>query len=197
MPSFRVATAMLSLSVIAALAGCGSSSSSTKSTSSTSSNSASASLAAGCRAGAAADQTVRTAAHVFLLHVGPGESMAMPADVKAKHLTSGEMMLGGSMAGMSPGASSGSSTPRHLEVHICDRATGKVLTGAMPVITLAPSPGRSAQPVPVMVMEGIGAGVSDLHYGNNVTMRRGGAYVITVRVGSDHAVFKYAMPRGA
>ncbi|MGI8411607.1 MAG: hypothetical protein ACR2QA_03760 [Solirubrobacteraceae bacterium] len=186
-PVRLVATMLASLGM-AALGGCGSSSSSTQATS------ARASLAAGCRAGGA-DQTVRTAAHVFLLHVGPGETMVMPADVKAKHLTSGEEMLGGSMAGMSPGVASGSSVPRHLEVHICDRATGKVLTGAMPAITLAPSTGATPEQVPVMLMEGIGAGVNDYHYGNNVMMRRGGTYVVTVRLGSDRSVFKYTMPR--
>ncbi len=121
----------------------------------------------------------------------------MPGDPKDKHLASGELMVGGSMAGMFPGASSGRSTLRHLEVHICDRPSGKVLTSAMPAITLSPAPGGTAQQVPVMVMEGIRAGAGDLHYGNNVPMRPGAAYAVSVLLGADRTVFTYTLPRGA
>lgn len=185
----RVAAAMLCLIVTGTLAACGSSSSSTTATSH-------GSLAAGCRPASAADQTVTTRSYVFLLHIGSRETMVMltAAQAKSKHITSGELMIGGSMASMPSGAMNGHTTTRHLEVHICDRASGKVVTSAMPTITIDPSSGGTAEQVPVMVMEGVTAGAGDLHYGNNVPLRTGTSYKITVRLGADRAVFKYTVP---
>lgn len=116
----------------------------------------------------------------------------MPAEVKAKHLKTGEVMLGGSMAGMRFAAGT---IPRHVEVHICNRATGKVVTRAMPSITLVAQSGGRPEQVPVMVMQGIESGVSDLHYGNNVPMRRGVTYVVVVRTGGERAAFRFRLPR--
>jgi len=189
----RIATTMLCLIATGALAACGSTSSSTQSTA------AGNTLAAACRATTAADQTVTTRTHVFLLHSGSEEKMVMlsPAEAKTKHITSGELMLGGSMApGMSSGMSGGHMATRHLEVHICERAGGKVVTGAMPMITVTPSAGGSPQQVPVAVMEGVGAGSGDLHYGNNVPLHSGTSYTVTVGLAGDRAAFRYAVPRG-
>src|SRR5437867_216065 len=69
-------------------------------------------------------QTKTTKSYVFKLSIGMSEQMWTPAQVKAKHPTSGEVMLMGSM--MSGGMSMGSSQ-RHLEVHITSRATGRVV----------------------------------------------------------------------
>jgi hypothetical protein len=104
-----------------------------------------------------------------------------------------EEMLGGSMATMpaAPGT-----TQHHLEVHICDRVTGKVVAGAMPACTLTPSSGAPER-VPVMVMQGIKAGPWDLHYGNNVPMRAGVNYTVGVRLGTDRVMFHYKLPSGA
>lgn len=188
----RVATAILGLTAMVALAACGSS------TSSSAHGAAGVSLAAGCRPASAADQTVTTRAYVFLLHLGRPEKMLMltAAQATSEHITSGELMLGGSMAGMSSGAMRGHLTTRHLEVHICHRTSGKVVTGAMPMITVAPSSGGAPERVPVMVMEGVRAGSGDLHYGNNVPLRAATSYTITVRLGTDRAAFTYTVPRG-
>ena len=51
--------------------------------------------------------------------------------------------------------------------------------------------GRSTQMVPVAVMEGVGEGVADLHFGNNVQIRGGRAYTVRVTHGSDHATFHF------
>jgi hypothetical protein len=149
-------------------------------------------LAAGCRAGAPGDQTATSARYVFLLHVESPQTMVMAAQVKAQHLKrgAGEVMIGGSMATMSAG-SGGVASMRHLEVHICSRATGRVASGLTPSITLARSPGGTPRRVPVMVMEGIGEGAGDLHYGNNVPMRPGAEYLVSVRVGGERVVFHY------
>jgi hypothetical protein len=192
--SGRLATALLSLIALGALGGCGSGSSSTTTAAGAS---RSTSLARGCRAASAGEQIAMTATHVLLLHIGPEEAMVMPGDVKARHPSSGEVMLGGSMSGMSPSATSGPFTTRHLEVRICARASGNVVMKAMPSITLARSPSGRPEQVPVMVMEGARAGAADLHYGNNVPLNPGASYIVTVRLGAERAVFRYRLPSGA
>ena len=152
-------------------------------------------VAPGCRASSAGDQTVSTASYVFLLHVGDPEKMLMitAAQAKAKHITTGELMLGGSMA--STGRIGAQMTRRHVEVHICSRATGQVVADAMPSITAVPTSGGAADHVPVMVMEGVTAGSADLHYGNNVPFHLGTSYRITVRLGGEQVSFSYTVPR--
>jgi len=76
----------------------------------------------------------------------------------------------------------GSGSRRHLEVHICTPA-GKVVTGAHPAITV------NDAMVPVAVMEGVGEGAADLHYGNNVNLRPGQEVTVVVRLKGQQAVF--------
>ncbi len=188
----RIAGAVLSLSAAGALGACGSSSSTTTARSPTRAASRGVTLASGCRASHATDQVLNTATHVFLLHVGPPETMVMRGEAQASHIKSGEVMIGGSMAEMSSAAGM---SMRHLEVHICDRASGKVVANTVPTITLDRSPGGKPEQVPVMVMEGIGAGTGDLHYGNNVPLHPVASYVVTVRLGADRAVFRFTSAR--
>src|SRR5437870_13834956 len=90
-------------------------------------------LAAALASTAAAATIMRqatTASYKLTLSVGPVEAMYTPAEVKAKHPTSGEVMLAGgstSTGGMPMGGSM-----RDLSVHIHSRATGKVVTNAKP-----------------------------------------------------------------
>jgi len=189
-PTRITATIFAMVAIGASVAACGSSS-----------PSHSASVAATCRASGRFDQAHTTSAYVFLLHLGPRESMLMlsPGEAKAKHITTGELMVGGTMSmGTSSGTTmSGDMTTRHLEIHICRRASGTVVTDTRPSITVSPPAGEGNGQIPVAVMEGVTAGVADLHYGNNVALRRGGTYTITVRLGSDSASFKTTVPRSA
>jgi hypothetical protein len=191
-PRPRLPGIVMAVLAIAALAGCGSSASST-----TTKAARTPLVASGCRASSAGDQTVTTATYVFLLHVGFPEKMRMltAAQAKAKHITTGELMLGGSMA-MPSGGMRAHMTTRHVEIHICTRASGKVVTNAMPSISAVPTSGGTAVHVPVMVMQGVTAGSPDLHYGNNVPLRLGTRYRITARLGGEQASFDYAVPRG-
>src|SRR5579871_4672669 len=75
-------------------------------------------------------QVVKTKSYVFALSIGPVETMYTPAQVRAKHPKSGEVMLSGTMAAMHM-----SSSERHLEVHICTSG-GAVVTGAHPTIEI-------------------------------------------------------------
>jgi hypothetical protein len=138
-------------------------------------------------------QTKATKSYVFKLTVGMSEQMWTPAQVKAKHPTSGEVMLMGSMT--SSGMSMGGSL-RHLEVHITSRPSGKVVVGAHPAITTLDTSVKHGMmsTVPVAVMEGVGAGVADLHYGNNVDLVDGHLYTITITLNGQRAAFRIKSP---
>lgn len=153
---------------------------------------------------APAGALMATTAHDTMgLVVGPAETMYTQAQANAQHPTSGEIMLGGAgmpgAGGTSPGAApSASKDMRHLEVHICASDTGQVVQNASPTITVADqSSGGTAQSIPVAVMEGVGEGVSDLHYGNNLTMPSGDTFLVTVTLGADRAAYTLTMgPEG-
>jgi len=92
-------------------------------------------------------------------------------------------------------AGMGGADVRHLEVHICSRATGKVVQNAQPVITVVDDTSNGmTDHVAVAEMEGIGAGVSDLHYGNNITMPAMHRYTVTVTLNGEQAEFNFTRP---
>ena len=130
--------------------------------------------------------------HRFALRVGKQEKMYTPAQVKRLHPKSGEVMLRGSMSGMNMGG-----PMRHLEVQICSRAARAVVTNANPKIFVFDDTAANAPPmqIPVAVMEGVGKGVADLHYGNNVSMAAGHKFTIRVRLNSEHVTFDLTAPR--
>ena len=89
----------------------------------------------------------------------------------------------------------GGADVRHLEVHICSRSTGKVVQNAQPTITVVDHTSNDmADHVSVAEMEGIDAGVADLHYGNNVTMPAMHRYTVTVTLNGEQAVFNFTRP---
>jgi hypothetical protein len=84
----------------------------------------------------------------------------------------------------------GGANERHLEVHVCSRSTGKVVQNAQPTITVVDHAGTGmTDHVSVAEMEGIGATVADLHYGNNVTMPAMHRYTVTVVLNGEKAAF--------
>jgi hypothetical protein len=126
--------------------------------------------------------------YVFALSIGPTETMYTPAEAKSKHPRSGEVMLAGKMVGGMAGMDMSTGPQRHLEVHIC-RAGGQVVTGAHPMITVY------GAMVPVAVMEGVGQGVADYHYGNNVNLRTGQKVTVVVKLNGRTATFRTTVPR--
>jgi hypothetical protein len=150
-----------------------------------------------------------TARYTMGLLVGPVETMYTQSQASAQHPTSGEVMLGGTMSNL-PGMATGGSMPGgtgapaasgqvwHLEVHICSKDTGQVVQNANPVITvLDTTAGGMPRTIPVAVMEGVGQGLADLHYGNNVTMPAGHTFLVTVAPGADRAAYELTMgPQG-
>lgn len=141
----------------------------------------------------AAKRVALTHAYRFTLLIGEVENMYMPRQVRANHLRHGEVMLRGTM-GTSTALLTGG-TLRHLEVQICARPTRVVITHANPKIVVDDATSGRVVTLPVSVMEGIGEGAADLHYGNNVAMAAGHHYVVMVTWKGERASFKFALPR--
>ncbi len=137
----------------------------------------------GCSSG----QIAKTKSYVFALTIGPLAQMYTPAQVKAKHPTTGEIMLSGMMSGGMSGM--GSADERHLEVHICS-SSGSVVMGAHPTIVIDDPSGKTmTMTVPIATMEGIGEGAADYHYGNNVDLAAGAHITVTVALDGQRVVF--------
>ena len=89
----------------------------------------------------------------------------------------------------------GGADVRHLEVHICSRSSRKVVQHAQPTMTVVDDTSNGmADHVSVAAMEGIGAGVGDLHYGNNITMPAMHRYTVTVTLNGEKAIFNFTRP---
>jgi hypothetical protein len=136
-------------------------------------------------------QVMKTKSYVFALTIGPVEKMYTTAQVAAQHPKTGEVMLSGKMTstgGMS-GMDMGSSTQRHLEVHICTPA-GRVVAGAHPTISVDDlTASTMTMKVTIAVMEGVSEGASDLHYGNNVNLMSGHHIAVAVTLNGEKALF--------
>ena len=151
--------------------------------------------ATGCKVDSGA-QSARTSSYRFVLRVGMPEQMYTPAQVTKMHPKHGEVMLRGRMNGMG-GMSMGGSM-RHLEVQICTRPSHTVITTANPTITVKDDSSMGmATKVPVTVMQGVGAGTADLHYGNNVAMKPGHRYTIKVTHKGQTATFHTQVPKAS
>jgi hypothetical protein len=133
-----------------------------------------------------------TASYSLTLSVGPKETMYTAAEVKAKHPTSGEVMLDDSMStgGMSMGAGN-----RHLEVQVKSRKTNKVLSLMPSSITFTDTSAMSSMATPdklhVVAMYGVEEGMAELHYGNNVKLTAGHMYKVVVTVKGEKATFNF------
>lgn len=200
----RLGLAVLALTSAMAATGCGSSntSTSTQAAAMPSSSNTSSTMGSGmsmrpasvtCVSPAPGSQTVKTGSHVFILSVGPSETMYSSQQVRRMHPKNGEVMLGGQMQGSGMGNMNGASSMsgmgamRHLEVHVCTRRGEKVVTSPAPTIMMVS--GSKTQMVPVAQMEGIDEGRKDFHFGNNVEMMKGQTYTVRVTEASDYAVF--------
>jgi hypothetical protein len=86
----------------------------------------------------------------------------------------------------------------HVEVHAYHKSNGKVVSNAAVTIVLV-AKGTHGSPmtvsVPIMKMEGMNAGPSDLHYGNNIYIAAG-KYTVKVAVNGVKANFAVTITRG-
>jgi len=126
------------------------------------------------------------------LMIGPREAMYTQAQARRSHPTTGEIMLRGAMmGGMGMGMGM---LNRHLEVHVLDLRTMRPASNPMVSITyqalspvMMPMMMRLVH-VPVAVMVGLTMDMSDIHYGNNVSMP-GGTYRVSVYVNKAYAIY--------
>ena len=146
--------------------------------------------AVGCSADSGKQIAVTREYRITLL-VGKVENMYMPYQVRVNKLKHGEVMLRGRMT---TGALLTGGPIRHLEVQICGRAKRRVVTDANPRIVVDDRTSGKRLTLPVSVMEGIGAGAADLHYGNNLAMPVGHSFVVTVTWRGERALFRFALP---
>ena len=185
------------------LAGCGQS---------TAPTSATAAKTSDCGTGTASSALVKTAHYELMAAAGPLETTYTRAQVVSQHPSSGEMMVRGDMVGdpgmsmggdagsgmdspgpastgmAAPGGGASSGAYRHVEVHICDRTSGRVVQDATPTMFLMDrSAAGMRQQLPVAVMQGVRSGVADLHYGNNARMIMGHDYTLEVTMMGEHA----------
>lgn len=129
-----------------------------------------------------------SASYHYVLDVGPTEQMFSSSQVATDHPKTGEVMLGGAM-GMAQGANA-----QHLEVHICSRSTGEVVTGAAPTIKLTDATTGTTTDVRVATMQGVTAGQADLHYGNNIVAPPGHSFVVNVDFHGQQSTLRFSRP---
>jgi hypothetical protein len=153
------------------------------------------------RADDSVTQEGKTAHYRLTLQIGPTETMYSETEAKAKHPSSGEVMLSGRMAGGMSATGHGmpgmTSMPdmRHIELHAYSLKTGKVVSDARVTIVLTGADGkRHVQPIARMY--GVIEGLEDLHYGNNA-MVDPGAYTVDVTINGEPARFSVTIPAGS
>ena len=151
-------------------------------------------LLAGTASAPTVTRSTTTSSYKLTLVIGPLEVMYTPAEVKTKHPKTGEVMVADSMSGMA-GMGSMSAGNRHLEIHVASRASGKPLATMPSSITLRDTSAMSGMAmsakVDIVAMEGVGQGMADLHYGNNVKLTAGHMYNVVVTVKGEKASFTF------
>jgi hypothetical protein len=142
-------------------------------------------------------QQLDTDGYRMVLAVGDREAMYTQAEVDAQSPMTGELMVAGTMmdSGTTPMASSGmgsagagAGATRHVEVAICDLATGVTVTGADVRMTVA-ADSAPAQDVSVAEMRGLDEPATETHYGNNMPMS-GGPHVVTITINGQTGTFQ-------
>jgi hypothetical protein len=121
-------------------------------------------------------KTVVSAHYIVVVNVLPSEHMMTMGDMQMEHPTVGEQIIDGKGNPIGVGV-------RHVEAHIYDRATGKVLTGKVPSIRLTNRTTGEVVDVPPTLMQDVIIGPLDLHFGNNVPVT--GNSDVSVRVTVD------------
>ncbi|MDP9073895.1 MAG: iron transporter [Actinomycetota bacterium] len=143
-----------------------------------------------------------TRSYIVQLDIGSIENMYTQAQVDSQHPTGGEVMVrgqmsavGGAMADMPGMGGAVTASDRHLEAHICSKASGAVVQDANPTITLINDATKNvSQDVQIAVMQGVGAPVGDLHYGNNVVLAPGATYTVLISLNGETATLHVKMP---
>src|SRR5262245_41230900 len=141
----------------------------------------------------ASGNVATTSSYRMALAIGPQEEMYLPSEVKARHIKTGEVMLGGemTMADKMPGTKI-----YHLEVHICTTTSGAVVTKLKPLIVASgPAVSMASTKVPSAIMVGVGEPITDYHYGNDVALKPAKPITVKVTVKGQSAGFHATVPK--
>ncbi len=142
----------------------------------------------------AAAKIVRTemsGPYKIVLNVLEAEPFYTAAEIKAKHIKMGMLVVGGA----APVAMHGPAHPNHhLVVHVYDKDNGTARTGAKVTLTVERLDAKGnveGKPirVPVVEMQMVGKGPISTHYGNNVYLKPG-TYRIVAHVDGYDATYK-------
>ena len=164
-----------------------------------------------CSPGPDLTATTQTSSYVVVANVGDPVPMYSKKQAAAQNPTSGDIMLGGTMmpdgtmsAGdmsgdtdMSMGSSASMGMPdeQHLAVRICSADSGDVVADAAPTISIADKTvGGPPEKIAVAVMQGVGEGPSDIHYGNEVSMPAGHDFEIKVGLNGETGTLVVSRP---
>jgi hypothetical protein len=129
--------------------------------------------------GATVTQTKLAGPYKLVLDIGPLEQMWTPEQVKTKHPKHCEVMFTGTMVMGGMNGMGGPMPNHHLELHVFNRSSGRVVTKAMVSITITTPGGIILTHVPIATMQDVVQGPSDFHFGNNVALKNGQYHVLT------------------
>ncbi len=104
--------------------------------------------------------------------------------------TAGEVMVSGQMM---MATSMNMTGVYHLEVHVYNIGNGTVVTNKSVTIQIVNDATNKTQNVPIVVMYDMMVGLSDTHFGNNVSLTPGN-YTIIVTVAGETATFHVTIP---
>jgi hypothetical protein len=133
----------------------------------------------------------RTASRTFLLRTLTAQRIFTKAEAAAAKPTHhGEVILRGALT---PRARAGTRSQTHLSVYVFDRGSGRLVWEPYPLRARLrradeQAPGRS---IAVALMQGVGRGVCDRHYGTNVRLVAGERYTLTATLGRETVVFSF------
>jgi len=92
------------------------------------------------------------------------------------------------------GANNAESANKHVEVHICDSASGAPAQHLTPTVTIKDNTdGTDATPLPVSEVFGKGDDPANVHYGNNVAFPAGHQAEVAVTIDGQSGTFKIAV----
>jgi len=132
-------------------------------------------------------QNATTADYKLQLIVGPPAQMLTTSQTATA--TAGEVMVGGEMVSMTMGMAG----VYHLEVHVYNLMSGAVVTDKNVTIRIVNDATHQTMNVPIVVMYDMMVGVSDTHFGNNVSLAPGN-YAVIVSVAGETTTFNITIP---
>ena len=135
--------------------------------------------------GATVVKTTLSGPYRIVLSIGPVEQVYTGEQARRLHPKTGEVAVNSSSL------ATGTPPPnRYLALNVYSRATGANLTNLKVSISIVMPSGKARAEPPSVVMQRIGAGLSDRHYGGNVSLPNG-PYRVVVRVEQPSSIFDF------